>query len=394
MKVAIIGGGASGMVAAIVAQSAQCEVSIFEREDRLGKKILITGNGRCNITNSNLDLSHFHSLSPDFVEHALKRFDLEKTRAFFAELGIIFKQIGERIYPLSLQASSVAELLHARLKELGVKIELNSPILAIEHEKKGFRLQSDTHSLFFDRVLIATGSKAHVKPSHDGYNFATHFGHTLTPMMPSLVQLHSPNTERFSGVRTDALATLFIDNQAIQHARGDVLFTRYGLSGNAILDISKNASQALFYGQKVRVCINLFPEFSKASLQTLLTKQSKIAQEPKKLLLGIVHTKLINPLLEQAGIERLSAKSIHKLLYTLQHFWFEISDTNGFKSAEVVSGGVSTFEVNEKTMESKLIKGLFFAGELLDVDGDCGGYNLQWAWASGALAGEHLQKRA
>ncbi|HIP03304.1 MAG TPA: NAD(P)/FAD-dependent oxidoreductase [Campylobacterales bacterium] len=385
-RVAIIGGGASGMVAAIVAARNGMRVELFEKSVKVGRKILATGNGRCNISNEHIFIENYHSKHPSFVKEALKRFDV---REFFSKLGLeIAEGAKGRLYPMSLQSSSVVDLLYYEVKRLGVEVHLSHEVSDIKRIGAIFKIDAKE----FDAVVIASGSLAMptLGSSESGYKFARGFGHGIEKPFASLVQLvsHDPMVTEASGVKLDADLEIFVDGQPKMSVRGDLLFTNYGLSGSAILDISRTASFALSRGREVKIQIDLMPELSHDGLKSLLLKRAKLELPSALWLNGIVHKKLVKLL--KFSNANVNTKTIHKLAYEIKNLTLKIDATKGTKSCEVMAGGVSTEDINPKTMESKLIKGLFFCGEVLDIDGDCGGYNLHFAWASGYLAGNSL----
>jgi predicted Rossmann fold flavoprotein len=390
-KVAIIGAGASGLIASIIASKRDCEVTIFEKSKKVGKKILASGNGRCNITNKNISIKNYHGENPNFVKDALKEFDYQKAKSFFSQIGLEITNINSsRCYPLSNQASCVTTLLEIEAKKHGVKFLFESEVFSIQKEKEKFIIDSHT----FNSILIATGSLAmpNLGSSDSGYKFAKEFSHNTIETYPCLVQLISndPDVKIASGVKVEAKIELYIENRFKNKIIGDLLFTNYGLSGSAILDISQSASKALMHDKKVELQIDLFPTMDQHQLKTLLQKRINIKLDALTWLSGIINKKLASLILNKTNIKEINHKAVHTLTFALKNLKFQITDTKGEKGAEVMGGGVDTNEINPKTMESKLQKGLFFSGEVLDIDGDCGGYNLHWAWASGYLAGKNL----
>ncbi len=399
----IVGGGASGLMAGIVAGRRGKKVLILEKLSSVGKKILATGNGRCNLTNRDLNFSHFHSENRDFFKYALESFNYQKTISFFKNIGVeIREEKGGKIFPLSLQSSTIKELLEYELKELNIEIRYNSNIHKIRKERGYFIIElKNSTPLKSKKLLISTGGigARHLGSCGDGYRFAKFFNHNITPIFPSLVQLKSNENylKRVNGVKIEASISLFINNKLEKSLIGDLLFRDYGVSGSGILDISRLASKALLEKKRVHLSINLLPQFSREELNSLLIKRFEL--KPKKTisisLIGIINKKLIPPLLERATISdknvaNLSKRERNRIIYQLQNWQIPITATKEFKYAEVSAGGVDSREINPKTMESKIIKNLYFAGEVIDVDGDCGGYNLQWAWSSGHIVGSSI----
>ncbi len=392
-NVAIIGAGAAGLVAAISAAQKGAKVTVYEKSAKIARKIHASGNGRCNITNERISLENYHGKHPHFAKEAI-RFD---TKKFFNDLGLELRRgNGTRLYPLSHQASVVVDFLIFTCERLGVNILKECEIETIKKEHSHFVLYYHDRQTLADSVIITTGSGAmpNLGSSESGYKFAKYFGHTIEKPFATLVQLTSDEKlfTKASGVKVDASMEIFVDKQPKMRQRGDLLFTSYGLSGSAILDLSRIASWATIRQQESFIMIDLLPDFSPQYLKKLLQKQLSLQLPLYLWLNGIIPKKLIDPLIISAKIDTkkpLNTKTINTLTYTLKNLKISISGTRGVKGAEVMAGGVATNEIHAKTMESKLIKGLFFAGEVIDIDGDCGGYNLHWAWSSGFLAGKY-----
>ena len=407
MKIlAIIGGGASGMLAGITAleTNPDIKVIIFDQKDILGKKILSTGNGRCNLTNEKMSLDYFRSDEPQLISSVLKDFGYPDTIRFFENLGLLTKSRNGYVYPRCDQASVVRSVLDNRLKELGADIRRETTVTAIFRTKKGFQIETDSGKIQADRIILSAGGKASSKLGSDGsgYTLAKSLGHSVVPVVPALVQLKVKDFAftKASGVRTDAKVTALVNGRVAASDTGELQITNYGISGIPVFQISRYISRALYEKQNAQVMIDFLPELEDASLRELFNKRLHHLSEnpkakPEELLTGILHTKLIPEILRIAGI-RFSAKlnmikdaELTILYEVLKSCMLNISDTNGFDNAQVSAGGISLKEVDMETMQSCITKGLYLAGELLDVDGICGGYNLQWAWATGYLAGKH-----
>lgn len=403
--IAIIGGGASGMMAAIIAAREGADVTIYEHNNSVGKKILASGNGRCNIINTTASVADYAGKNPHFATYALQQLPFSAFETFCHSIGLLLdtKEDG-RCYPLSNEAKAVLIAFKSAVAEAGVKIFTEKKVTSITKEKGAFIVYSEGEKKLYDKVLIATGSEAapQLGATGDGYSFAKSFGHTIIPTYPSLVQLHlnSKHPPKMAGVKTFAEVTLIIDTKSILKVQGDILFASYGISGLAILDISQMASYGLMKKQRVSIAINLLPRFDSQSLGDTLEKLfvSVPHHTLETLLSTLLPTKTLPCLLEEARMERstivskVTAKEIQKLTHIFQNWQFEVTDTHGFKHAEVSGGGVATAEVNNKTMESKRIKDLYFAGEVLDIVGRRGGYNFNFAWASGMIAGKEMGK--
>lgn len=405
-KIAIIGGGASGMMAALFAARAGADVTIYEHNNSPGKKILASGNGRCNIINTTARVSDYAGTSPEFVAYALKQMSFHYFEKLCLSIGLILdvKDDG-RCYPLSNEAKSVLSALKSAIAEAGVKTLTNHKVVRIVKQDEQFIVRfeaSETNR--YDKVLIATGSEAapQLGASGDGYSFARSFGHEVVPAYPSLVQLHltSKHHAKMAGIKTIAEVTLIIDGKHKEKIEGDILFTTYGISGLAILDISQHASLALQQGYKVGISLNLLPRYDRQTLVSVIEKlfASIPRHDVQTALCGLIPAKIASSLLDEAAIapsatvSALTPKEVKKLSHLIGEWKFEVNDTHGFKHAEVSGGGVSTQHVNNKTMESTLVEGLYFAGEVLDIVGRRGGFNFHFAWASGMIAGKEMAK--
>jgi len=394
-KVAIIGAGASGLLCCIFLAKEGNRVDIYEQNSKCAKKILVSGNGRCNITNRDISSSHYFSDNPSFVSYALEEFGFEKFSKFSQEIGLLLNVVEDgRAYPLSNEAKSVATLLEDYALSLGV---------IFHKEQKVTQIQTLLEE--YDSVIIATGSRAasHLGGSADGELFAQELGHHVIPAYPSLVQLHidSNVVHKMSGAKVSAEVTLLINAQKEQTLRGDVLFTNYGVSGFAILDLSQKASLALLNYSAVDISINLLPDFNaqKLSAHILKVSQTHPTFTIQDILVGLVPLKIANGLLEDLLIANsMKAADVHtklskKIANKMQNWRFEVSDTHGFRHAEVSGGGVDTSEINPKTMESLKCHNLYFCGEVLDVVGQRGGYNFAWAWASAYSAAKDITNK-
>ena len=391
-KVSIIGAGASGILSAILCAKAGAKVEVYEQNTKIGKKILVSGNGRCNISNRHLSSSDYFSQNPSFVDFALQSFGFDKFEKFCNEIGLLLNIVDDgRAYPLSNEAKSVVKIFEDYAKGLGVIFHTDTHITDIK------KLMKDS-----DAVIIATGSRAgeHLGGNSNGEEFAKEFGHTILPSYPSLVQLHlnSQIVKKMSGVKLSAEVTLILNGVKDISVTGDVLFTNYGVSGFAILDISQAVSSALIGYQAVDISINLLPAFN---MQKLAQHISKIAQNMPTLtildiLVGIIPIKVANGVLEELNIANtIKDKEIHiklakRIANLILNWKFEVFDTHGFRHAEVSGGGIDTSEIDETTMMSKKTKNLYFVGEVLDVLGRRGGYNFAFAWSSAYLAAKNI----
>lgn len=402
-EIAVIGGGASGLMAAITAKKSGKEVVILERKDRILKKVLITGNGRCNITNVNADISNYFGKNISSVENILNRFTPQDTMDFFNELGIVCNEENRgKVYPLSGQASSVVDALRFEAERLGVRIETEFYVRKIEKEGFKFKIYSEERKkIEAGRVIIAAGGQSYPELGSNGSGFelAKELGHSVTKLSPSIVQL---KTEKYQvkglqGIKTDVVVTAYGDNKKICTYDGELLFTDYGISGNVVFNIS--FVMPLY--KNVELEIDFMEKFDYNELYEMLKERKRILSHltMENYFNGMINKKLGQFLSKVSGIEKLSKpvkdlndSDIRKLCTVLKKYRVKILETTGFKNAQVTAGGVSLDEVNTETLESKIVKGLYFSGEVLDVYGECGGFNLQWAWASGHIAGENSAK--
>lgn len=397
-QIIIIGAGASGLAAGISAAREGASVTIMEHTARPGKKLLSTGNGKCNITNLQFPKDAYRGNQPDFVFPALHTVTVSQTMDFFRELGIVLTERNGYVYPNSGQASTVLEAMLFELEHLGVRIMTECPVKEI---KKDLTVITDHGKHRGDRIILAAGSMAAPKTGSDGsgYSLARKLGHHIIEPLPALVQLRCKEKwyKQAAGVRTDALVTLKIDGKAAASDRGELQITDYGISGIPVFQISRYAARALNEGRKAEAQLDFLPELSPTDLEKLLlTRHRQFGYRPaEEFLHGVLNSKLAKILLKEAAIGReswvkeITEKEIKNLVHCIKELKTIIVSTNTFDQAQVCSGGVDTREVDPVTMESKLIRGLYFSGEILDVDGICGGYNLQWAWSSGITAGSH-----
>lgn len=405
MDIIIIGGGASGMMAAITAKDRGFNSIILEANDRIGKKILATGNGRCNITNENISLSNYHSANPNFFEHVINEFSKDDTLSFFEMLGLpIISLENGKMYPLSLQASSVLDILRMALSEREIPVHVNSKVVKIHREYEVFKvICSDGSYCKADKVILAAGGKSSPKTGSDGsgMSIAYSLGHKLVETVPALVQLKLDfkSLKALSGIKFDGNVTILVNNKEEKEDFGEILFTDYGISGPPILQISRIASYGIKEKKDVQIKIDMFPNISMKKLKTYLENHwgTFSYRSVYDSFLGIINKKLIPILLKECRVSNihkccfdLTFKEKENIFNALKCWAFKVSGTNSYLNSQVTAGGIDTREVNNITLESKLIPGLYFCGEILDVDGDCGGFNLQWAWSSGYTAGKCL----
>lgn len=400
-RVLIIGGGASGLIAAVSAARAGAKVTVLEQNKQVGKKLLVTGNGRCNLTNRDQTLSYYRGSSPEFIETALNTFGLSETLDFFQGLGIVIRDRDGYLYPYSDQASSVSDTLRMEAEHQRVKLALNTRVQRICREKECFLVETQGWTYEGDALILATGSCAAPETGADGsgYSFAKAMGHTVLEPLPALVQLRSKDLAfpKLKGLRMEAKVSLYSEERLLAVDRGEVQFTEYGLSGIPVFQVSRYGVTAIHQGKAVCVVLNLLPFLKEEERNTFWQERLHAGayKSAGQFLVGLFPKKMADCLLKRAGISSdrpagtFTDQEKEALISACTAFEVEISGSNDFERAQVCCGGVDTREVNPKTMESRRVPGLYFAGELLDVDGACGGYNLQWAWTSGFLAGLH-----
>lgn len=396
--VIVIGAGASGLVAAIGAAREGARVTVLEHSAKPGKKILSTGNGKCNLTNLVMPKDAYRGSQPDFIEKVINQFPVSATMQFFENIGIVLMDKNGYVYPNSGQAVSVLEALLFELRHQGVTIETDCNV---EKIKKDLSIITTKGKFKADAVILAAGSMAAPKTGSDGsgYQMASALGHRVIEPLPSLVQLRCKEKwfKQAAGVRTDGSVALKINGKTMAADRGELQFTDYGISGIPVFQVSRFAARGLYEKMPVIAELDLFPGMDYASTECFLTNRIKtIGYRPAdEFLNGILNYKLARILLDEtkiplAGlISDITPAQIKKITAAMKKLCVEIISVNSFDQAQVCSGGVDTRDVKPETMESKLVAGLYLAGEILDVDGICGGYNLQWAWSSGMVAGKN-----
>lgn len=435
--VIVIGAGASGLAAAIAAARQGSSVLVIEQKEKAGKKILATGNGKCNFTNMVQKPECYRSDDSAFAMEVLSCFDIKHTLKFFEELGIYPRNRDGYLYPNSEQAGSVVQVLLMECERLKVEFHFQEKVKAIikpfytvvtetgeedkvkqnnnaskafpvkntdSNKKKGKQPPDNEsvkteHTYYGSRVIIAAGGCASPQLGSDGsgYKLAESFGHTIIKPLPALVQLKSPDKycRTVSGVRTGAKAAVYAGQRLLGEETGEILFTDYGISGIPVLQLSRFAAKELDRGKQVHLLLDFMPELAREELTQVLWQRikRKEGRNTEEMLVGLLNNKLSYIIIKEAGLDvqknvkQITEQEIEKLVHGMKEFVMHISGTNSFENAQVSAGGVSTGELQVPTLQSKLAKGLYLAGELVDVDGTCGGYNLQWAWSSGYLAG-------
>lgn len=398
MVVGIIGGGASGMAAALrAAENPDCQVLLLERQARVGRKLQATGNGRCNLTNLHALEGGYHGDDPAFSRTALEQLSPEKTREWFLKLGLLtVAEPSGRVYPFSDQANSVVDVLRFALEKPNITLKTGCEVQKIRREAEGFRIETDSEAISCDRLIIACGGLAGTKlgGSMSGYKLLRSLGHSCTRLRPTLVQVKTdwPAVSALKGVRTECRAEVYRNDTLWSESAGEIQFTEYGLSGPVIFEVSRDVCQ----GKGDWQCrLDLLPQISERQLEKMLLDRRETKLNAGDLFTGILHNRLGRVLVQQIGIglntpiAQLPEAAAARAAASAKCFSVHLTEPLGMDSAQVTAGGVVTEEFDGTTMESRLVPGLYACGEVLDVDGDCGGYNLQWAWSSGSLAGQN-----
>lgn len=401
MRIGIVGAGASGMAAALAAASHPgAEVTVMERQARVGRKLQATGNGRCNLSNLHAAEREYHGDEPDFSHYAISQFSPEQTRSWFREMGLFtVAEPSGRVYPYSDQANSVVDVLRFAMEQPNIHLVTDCEVTRVRHEGETFLAESSGKKMEFDRLIIACGGLAGTKlgGTMSGYKLLRSLGHKCTKLRPALVQVKTGwrGVAGLKGVRAACHAAIYHDNRLHRESEGEIQFTDFGLSGPVMFEITRDACQ----GSGEWECrLDFLPGISFEELQTELLRRRSTSLLTDDLLTGILHNRLGRVLTQDAGIRshfpisQLSQQEITSVCRNVKDFSVNLTQLLGMDSAQVTAGGIVTEEFNPTTMESRLIPGLYACGEVLDVDGDCGGYNLQWAWSSGKLAGDHAGK--
>jgi len=399
IKVGIIGGGASGLMAALEASNSGCDVTVFERKDRIGKKILATGNGRCNFTNRNMSKDYYYSEDESFIERLYEKFGLNDLLMYFHGLGLLIKEKNGYFYPSCEQASAVLDTLRYSISDKKITVLTDTYIVKVERNKNGFTLNDEAGKRYhFDKIIISCGGKAGIskKEYANGYDLLKSLGHSVTKLYPSLTQIKCDGNffKALSGVRSDCSLFLFSNENLLMQQQGEVLFTDYGISGIVSFQVSHCVASCIDKKEQVMAVLDLLPGMESEDLKAFAL--SKYLLHPdmtveeyftgfhnKKLNMEIIKISGLKPNAKLCEIDR---DRLVDAILMYKEFVVNIVGVNDFDQAQVTGGGVPTAEVNDYC-ESTICPGLFITGELLDVDGICGGYNLQWAFSTGAVAG-------
>ena len=409
--IVIVGGGAAGLTAGIAAARAmkgQGSVLILEHGQRVGKKLLSTGNGRCNLTNVHASVENYHGASSGFISSILGQFSPQDTMRYFASLGLLCREEEDgRVYPYSGQAAAVLDLLRGELALLGVQELCDCNLISIKRHQQGFLLTTNTGELYTRKLIMATGGKALPSSGSDGsgYAFMQSLHHTVTPVFPALVQIKTDAAavRSLKGLRCQGSITLLADGKARRTENGEIQFTESGLSGICTFQLSRMVSEYFLcktiHGtpcKKIELVLDLMPEYEEDRVCEMVRERVKLLTETtlENFLVGILNKRIGQAMLKAAGFSSLSVQSrdltdaaLSTIAHTIKGWRFMPTGTMPWNHAQITAGGVTANEFSPKTLESINTPGLYAAGELLDVDGDCGGYNLQWAWSSGYVAG-------
>ena len=396
MVIGIVGAGASGMAAALWAsENPENQVLLLERQARVGRKLQATGNGRCNLTNLHALEGGYHGDQAGFSRFALESFPPEKTLYWFRSLGLLtVAEASGRVYPFSDQANSVVDVLRFALERPNIRLVTGAEVTRVRRAGSGFRLETAEESCLCDRLIVACGGLAGSKlgGGMSGYQILRSLGHQCTKLRPTLVQIKTdwPGVASLKGVRAECRGKIYRDDTLFSQGAGEIQFTEFGLSGPMMFELSRDVCRE----KGNWVCrLDLLPVLSEEELAQLLIRRRGTALPNGELLTGILHNRLGKVLVQSCGMrltERAADASDEALLELAQKvkdFPVHLTEPMGMDSAQVTAGGIVTEDFDNTTMESRLVPGLYACGEVLDVDGDCGGYNLQWAWSSGTLAG-------
>ena len=401
MTIVIIGAGASGMAAALAAaENGNNQVILLERQARVGRKLQATGNGRCNLSNIYASEQGYHGQNPDFVQSAICAFSPQDTLAWFGSLGLFtVTEDSGKVYPYSDQANSVVDVLRLALVKENIILKTGYEVTKIQKTDGGFILTNGEESITCDKLIVACGGLAGSKlgGTMSGYKLLAKLGHRSTKLRPSLVQIKSswPELPSLKGVRTNCHVQILHDGEIFAQSTGELQLTEHGISGPVVFEISRDVcAQRGMWTAK----LDFLPHIPADTLEAELQRRRETNLPMEELLTGILHNRLGRVLTKAAGIKgkqyvnQISNAELAETVNCVKHLEIILTEPLGMDSAQVTAGGVLTDGFDPHTMQSKLVSGLYACGEVLDIDGDCGGYNLQWAWSSGRMAGLHAGK--
>lgn len=419
VDIAVIGGGASGLISGISAaryaksKNRSQKIIIIERENRVGKKLLLTGNGKCNLTNKNVSYKFYNSNSSEIITSTLNTFTVKFIMDFFYSLGLIFKEDDQgRIYPYCNQASAVLDVIRSEVQRLKIEEFCEIDVFSIYKDKDYFIIDSADIKIKSKIIIMATGGKASQISCNNNkiYTYMENLGHSINTIFPSLVQIRIDSLflTSIKGMRHYGKVSVIADDNILKSETGELQFTENGLSGICIFSISRIISEYFVTGKiknkfytNINVSVDLLPQYSELDLEDMMKNRFEIKSDSsledfftgainKRIALTFLKSIDITPLSKKAGC--LTDTEKDKIIFSLKNWIFKPTGTMPWKNAQVTAGGIDVREFNVKTLESKKVKGLFACGEILDVDGDCGGFNLHWAWSSGCLAGMNAAK--
>ena len=401
MIIAIIGGGASGMAAALAAAETESnQVILLERQARVGRKLQATGNGRCNLSNIHAAVRGYHGEDASFVQPAIAAFSPEQTLSWFASLGLFtVTEDSGKVYPYSDQANSVVDVLRLSLVKENITLKTGYEVTKIQKTDRGFQITDGNEPIECDKLIVACGGLAGSKlgGTMSGYKLLAKLGHRSTKLRPSLVQIKSswPELPSLKGVRTNCHVRIACNGELYAQSSGELQLTEHGISGPVVFEISRDVcAKSGSWTAK----LDFLPDISEDVLEAELHRRRTTNLPMEELLTGILHNRLGRVLTKAAGIKgkqyvnQISNAELKEVLGAVKGLEIDLTEPLGMDSAQVTAGGVQTSGFDPVTMESKLVPGLYACGEVLDIDGDCGGYNLQWAWSSGRCAGLHAAK--
>ena len=404
-EIVIIGGGASGLIAAISAARKGKKVTILEKNNICGKKILVTGNGRCNYTNKDQDIKHYRSCNIELAKKVITEQNHEKVLEFFNQIGIVPKIKNGYYYPYSNQAVSIQNALLTEIKNLNIEVKNNVTVEKVKKDNNGYVIITNQEQFYASELIIATGSKAASNTGTEGigYEICERLGHTVIKPLPALVQLKGNEKyfKEWAGIRVEAKIEAYEDDIKQAEDKGEIQLTNYGISGICVMNLSGRIARGIDGKKKECVKINFLDGLNintEKECMDFISKRNQIMKNRTicELLEGVINYKLINVLLKKCGINNnkkwneIAENKKQEFIKNIINLEIEITGTNSFENAQVCSGGIPLNEVNTNTLESLKSEGLYIIGELLDIDGDCGGYNLTWAWITGMIAGENI----
>ena len=403
MTIGIIGAGASGMAAALAAaENTNANVILMERQTRVGRKLQATGNGRCNLSNIHADKGGYHGDEPAFVNSAMEAFPPEATLQWFSDLGLytVIEDSG-KVYPYSDQANSVVDILRLNLNKPNITLKLGFEVEKIQKTEAVFLVAGNGETITCDKLIVACGGLAGSKlgGTMSGYKLLAKLGHKSTKLRPSLVQIKTAwgAISALKGVRTNCRVQIFRNGKLFAESTGELQLTEQGVSGPVVFEISRDVC----YGAgEWTAKLDFLPALSEETVKQLIQSRRASNLPMEDLLTGILHNRLGRVLTKTAGIKgkdsasELSNREAEELCRVIKALEIPLTEPLGMDSAQVTAGGVQTARFDENTMESRIVPGLYACGEVLDIDGDCGGYNLQWAWSSGRMAGLHAGKES